>query len=68
VNQILVTRGIICRNLLLSLNRFEDTTMKDLIIHLRKDAEVMGCGSSTADLSKVLLCCEILWCSTVLNE
>jgi len=55
-------------NLLLSLNRFEDTTMKGLIIHLRKDAELQGCASSTADLSKVLLCCEIIWCSTVLKE
>jgi len=42
--------------------------MKVLIIHLRKDAELLGFGSSTIDLSKVLLCCEILWYSTVLKQ
>jgi len=43
--------------LLPSLNRFEDATVKGLIIHLRKDLELLRCGSNTADLSKVLLCC-----------
>jgi len=63
-----MTCGIICSNLVLSLNRFEETTLKSLIIHLRKDAELLGCGRSAADLSRILLCCEILWCSTVLKE
>jgi hypothetical protein len=65
-----VTCGIICSYvgicsyLLTGLK----TTVNDLVIHLRKDMELMGCGSNIADLSKVLLHCEILWHSTVLKE
>jgi len=38
--------------------RCEDVSLKGLNIHLRKDATLLGSGSSTSDLSKVCLHCE----------
>jgi len=34
------------------------------VLHLGKDAELLGSGRSTTHLSDVLLLCEILWCNT----
>jgi len=50
------------------LNRCEDASLKGLILHPRKNVAFLGSGSSTADVSEVLLPCEILWCSTVLEQ
>jgi hypothetical protein len=39
-----------------------------VVLHLTKDAVLLGSGSSTFDLFVVHLPCKVLWCSTVLKQ